>query len=141
MNTLPKYPTSGQTYWIVFKEGFRNSRIELSTCNISVNKEKAYIEWDKSLVLKEANADERYNQYRLSEKGSWEQIGTYQRFSDWATSVIASNLDIYDSHGTLILAKTRLYPEKSNRIDIKKAKVSAIGKKYYIGNTGMWLWI
>lgn len=134
-STLPKYPTNGQTYWIVFKEGFRNSRIELSTCNISIGEEKAYIEWNKSLILRGASATGSYNQYKLSEKGSWEQIGTYGRLSDWATSVIASNLDIYDSHGTLILAKSSLYPEKSNRTDIKKAKASTIGKKYYTGKT------
>ncbi len=134
-NILPQYPVNGQTYWIAFKEGFRNSRIELSTCNISVDKEKAYIEWNGSLVLKGASAVGRYNQYKLSEKDSSEQIGTYGKFSDWATAVIASNLDVYDSHGTFILAKSRLYPEKSNRTDIKKAKVSTISKKYYTGKT------
>lgn len=136
-NILPQYPVNGQTYWIAFKEGFRNNRIELSTCNISGNKEKAYIEWNGSLVLKVANATGRYNQYKLSEKDSWEQIGTYGRFSDWATSIIASNLDVYDSKGKLILAKKNLknYPESYRKTDINKAKIPTISNKYYTGKS------
>lgn len=143
-NILPQYPVNGQTYWIAFKEGFRNNRIELSTCNISGNKEKAYIEWNGSLVLKVANATGRYNQYKLSEKDSWEQIGTYGRFSDWATSIIASNLDVYDSKGKLILAKKNLKNYQitkkgiSSKVkwkssdtsvaDVKNGKITAKGK-------------
>lgn len=132
---MPKYPENGQTYWIALKEGFRNGRVELSTCNISVDQGKVYIEWNKSLTLKGTYAKGRYNQYKLSESRGWEQIGTYVTFSDYATSIIASNLDVYDSHGELIMAKTDLkdYPKCYGKSDIKKAKVSTISNQYYTG--------
>lgn len=130
---LPKYPANGQTYWIAFKEGYRNSRIELSTCHISGNKGKAYIQWNRSLTLQGADTSERYNQYKLSEKGRWEQIGTYHRFSDYATSIIASNLDVYDSQGKLLMKKTKSYSQIRGRKDINKAKVAAISKQSYTG--------
>ncbi len=131
--TLPKYPENGQTYWIAFKEGYRSGRIELSTCNISGKREKAYIKWSRNLTLQGANASGRYNQYKLAESGKWEQIGTYVRFSDYATSIIASNLDVYDSEGNLIMAKTKKYPRDDQKIDISKADVSNIGENIYTG--------
>lgn len=134
-STLPEYPSNGQTYWVVFREGFRNSRVELTTCNISSNEDKAYIKWNKSLTLWGASASSRYNQYELKEAEYWKQIGTYVRFTDYATSIIASNLDVYDSKGNLILAKSNLgnYPKYYSKTDISKVNVSAIGKQYYTG--------
>ena len=127
-----KYPVNGQKYWIICREGFRDSRVELSTCSISGDTAEAYIEWNGSLNLKGANASEGYHQYKLSENGAWEQIGTYGRFSDYATSVIASNLDVYDAQGRLVLAK-RNYSSNSGKINIKEAKIDSIGKQYYTG--------
>ncbi|MCI8957431.1 MAG: hypothetical protein HFG29_10785 [Eubacterium sp.] len=134
-HTLPKYPSNGQTYWIAFREGFRNDRVELTTCNISGDAGKAYIKWNKSLILQGKSASGRYNQYKLSETGSWEQIGSYVRFTDYATSIIASNLDVYDSQGNLILAKSNLngYPKYYSKVNISKAKAATISKQYYTG--------
>lgn len=129
---FPKYPVNGQKYWIIFKEGFRYDRVELSTCNISGDAKGAYIEWNRSLNLKGASASEGYNQYKLLENGTWEQIGTYGRFSDYATSVIASNLDVYDSHGKLIMGK-RNYSSNNRKIDIRKAQIDLVNKQYYTG--------
>ena len=133
--SLPNYPFNGQSYWVVFREGYRNSRIEMSTCDISGNVADAYIKWDRNLILQNGSSSGSYHQYRLTEDGVWEQIGTYGKFTDYATSVIASNLDIYDSSGKLILAKSKLqdYPNYYSKRNIKNAKLSSIGKQYYTG--------
>jgi len=37
-NDLPVvYPVNGQKYWVIFREGFRDSRIEMTTCNVAGN--------------------------------------------------------------------------------------------------------
>lgn len=137
--TLPGYPSNGQKYWIAFREGFRNNRVELTTCKISGNAKNAYIKWNKNLTLQGASASGSYNQYKLSETGSWEQIGTYVRFTDYASSIIASNLDVYDSQGKLILAKTNLgnypkcYSQTSVSIKLNTANITlAKGKSYLL---------
>ena len=103
---FPQYPVNGQKYWVIFKEGFRNERIEMTTCDIQTESDNCYIKWDTNLTLQGASTSKQYNQYYLNKNSEWEQIGTYELFSDYATSVIASNLDIYDPSGKLILNKT-----------------------------------
>ncbi len=111
---LPEtYPSTGQKYWIIFKEGYRNDRIEMTTCDISKNAENAWIEWDKGLYLRDAESQNDYNQYCLS-NNQWEQIGSYGLFTDYATSVIASNLDVYNTSGELVIKKTNIYTKDIN---------------------------
>ena len=109
LSNLPSYPIDGQSYWVIFNEGFRNDRIEMTTCDINPNTDAAYICWDSSLDLKNANVVGEYNQYCLNDKGEWEKIGSYSRFTDYATNVIASNLNVYNSSGDLIIPKSNLY--------------------------------
>lgn len=107
------YPATGQKYWVIFQEGYRDSRIEMTTCDVKGNSQDIWIEWDRGLYLRGGEADEGYNQYCLDEK-AWKQIGTYHLFTDYATSVIASNLDIYNTDGELVLEKTNLYESNSS---------------------------
>lgn len=109
VSDLPPYPSNGQKFWVVFTEGFRNERLEMATCDISGYEKYAYIVWDTSLLLRGANDTGKYNQYCLNEKGNWEQIGSYRRFTDYAVTVIASNLDIYDAYGNKMISKTEDY--------------------------------
>lgn len=109
LSNLPSYPIDGQSYWVIFNEGFRNDRIEMTTCDINLNTDVAYICWDSSLDLKNANVVGKYNQYYLNDKGEWEKIGSYSRFTDYATNVVASNLNVYNSSGDLIIPKSNLY--------------------------------
>lgn len=106
LSKLPPFPQNGQKCWVIFKEGFRNSRIELSTCDIISGVDNSWIEWRSELNLKGASAYGRYNQYYLNDSGQWEQIGTYHRFSNYATAVLASNLDVKDSYGRIIVSKS-----------------------------------
>ena len=116
LSDLPAFPENGQRYWVIFTEGYRNSRVELTTCDISKNAEKAWIKWNRNLTLQGADCVGKYNQYYLNDYGEWEQIGTYNRFTDYATSVIVSNLDVKDIYGKVAVAKSQYegYPGIAN---------------------------
>lgn len=107
LSDLPAFPENGQKYWVIFTEGYRNSRVELITCDISQNAGKAWIKWNRNLILQGADCVGKYNQYYLNDDGEWEQIGTYNKFTDYATSVIASNLDVKDIYGKVSVAKAQ----------------------------------
>ncbi len=132
LSNLPSYPVDGQSYWVIFKEGFRNDRIEMTTCNIELNSNAAYICWDSSLDIKGASVVGEYNQYKLNDNGEWEKIGSYSRFTDYATNVIASNLNIYNSSGDLIIPKSNLY--KTNALNGEKNYILNYEGKNYISS-------
>ena len=94
-----------QTYWVVFTEGFRNSRVEASTIDSSLPENQLFIVWNSSMKLNNTSGASRCDQYYLDDNNEWVYMGTYERFTNWATNVIASNLDIRDRDGNLILPK------------------------------------
>ena len=88
-------------YWVIFTEGTRNDRVEATSVDaISL---KLHVVWDGALYLSKTNGGSKYIQYYLDEKGRWCEMGKYFRFSDNASNVIASNLDVYDSNGNLLI--------------------------------------
>lgn len=95
-----------QRYWIIFREGFRNNRIEMSSVDSTVAEDRLYIVWNKSLNLNITEGMSRCHQYFLENGHSWKYMSDYRRLSDKATEVIASNLDVYDASGKLIIKKT-----------------------------------
>lgn len=105
---IKKYPVnpSNQKYWVIFTEGYRNDRVEMSTIDSTVPLKDLYIVWDTSLRINNSSKSGKCKQYYLDEKGEWVYIGEYGRLTDKATNIIASNLDIYDAHGNLIVKKS-----------------------------------
>ena len=88
-------------YWVIFTEGTRNDRVEATSVDaISL---KLRVIWDGALYLSKTNGGSKYIQYYLDENGEWCEMGKYFRFSDSASNVIASNLDVYDGNGNLLL--------------------------------------
>ena len=88
-------------YWVIFTEGTRNDRVEATSVDaISL---KLHVIWDGALYLSKTNGGTKYVQYYLDENGEWCKMGKYFRFSDNASNVIASNLDVYDGNGNLLL--------------------------------------
>ncbi len=121
INDLPSYPESTQEIWVIFKEGYRNERIEMSICEFSdLDNPNAYIIWDRGLTIQNATMERGCSQYYFDSNGMWEYIGSYGVLSDWATEVIASNLDIYDADGNLILKANDLYKKEVSGFDLKK---------------------
>lgn len=95
-----------QRYWIIFREGFRNNQIEMSSVDSTVPEDRLYIVWNKSLNLNITEGMSQCHQYFLENVNNWKYMSDYRRLSDKATEVIASNLDVYDSSGKLIIKKT-----------------------------------
>lgn len=86
-------------YWVIFNEGYRDGRIELSTFNAQSDPS---VIWNTSMYCDTQNGD--CNQYYY-DNGEWIQIGTYNKLTDYATNVIASNVDICDSYGSIVIDK------------------------------------
>ncbi|MCL2124356.1 MAG: S-layer homology domain-containing protein [Oscillospiraceae bacterium] len=139
LDRYPEYPTTGQTYWIIFNEGYRNSRLEMTTFNIENTQMDPYIVWNRNLVLNVQSKSSRCNQYFLNDSGEWEQIGTYGIISDWATGVIASNLNVYDGNGNLIIpASEYIYQSSiSPNTAIPSDAVIYNGHSYKVFDVGM----
>ncbi len=94
-----------QKYWVIFKEGTRKNRVEMSTVDSNIDRGNLHIIWDHGLYLNNTDGQSKCNQYCLNEENEWLQIGTYNRLSDYASSIIASNLDVYDAQGNLLAGK------------------------------------
>lgn len=92
-----------QDYWEIFTEGFRGDRIEASSMDYLLPSDHLYIVWDSSLYLNDISGTDDCNQYFLDVKDEGSQKGTYSHFSDHATDILGSNLDVYDSNVSLVL--------------------------------------
>lgn len=106
-----------QEYWVIFTEGFREDRVEASSINSSLAQDSIYIIWDSALYLSDSSGSDNCDQYYLDENDEWCQIGSYSRFTDNATHIIASNLDIYDINGNLVLPKCSYVDIDWNKIN------------------------
>lgn len=104
-NSNIKYP-SNQKYWVIFREGFRDSRIEMSTFETNLPLKNFHVIWDGNLLLNNDTGMSECKQFCLT-GNQWEEIGAYPILTDWATEIIASNVDIYGSNGKLVKAKTK----------------------------------
>lgn len=92
-----------QKYWVIFTEEYRDNRVEAATINSSLPADKLYFIWDSSVELNDTTSSDECMQFFLNGVDEWEFIGTYHRMTDGATNVLASNLDVYDSDGNLLI--------------------------------------
>ena len=105
--TYPAYPDETRPYWIIFKEGYRSGRVELSVFDITNPTDDLHIVWDRNLKLNDHSKFNQCNQYYIGDNNKWVKFVTgYGVMSDYATEIIASNLDVYNRSGELICAKT-----------------------------------
>lgn len=104
-----EYPEKGLQYWIVFNEGYRSNRLEMSTFDVSEPSSDVHIVWSKSLkaVCDSGNVS-KANQFHY-EGGEWLYDREYSILSDYATNVIASNVDVYDGDNNLIIKASDNY--------------------------------
>lgn len=78
-------------YWVVFNEGYRDNRIEMSSFDA---KDGFTVTWDKSVYCD--NQDGKCTQYAYNEETkAFEKIGEYGNLTDYATSIIGSNCEIF----------------------------------------------
>lgn len=101
LNGFPQFPPISQEYWVIYKEGFRNNRIEVAFFDSQDGLDNPIV-WNKSLQLKDNSQYHNGSKYYLS-SDQWIAFETgYPRISDQASDVLVSNIDVIDSHGTVI---------------------------------------
>ncbi len=99
---MPEYPAKGQTYWIIFNEGLRSNRLEMSTFNVTGSVENIRIVWSNSLkAVCDSGSISSSNQFHY-EESEWVYDRNYPILSDSATRIFASNVDVYDKYNKLI---------------------------------------
>lgn len=98
-----KYPTS-QKYWVIFREGYRGNRIEMSTFDTPLEEGTFHIVWNRNLLLSDNTGMSKCEQYEIL-NNSWNKMRDYRVLSDKATEIIASNVDVYDKNGNLVKSK------------------------------------
>ena len=79
-------------YWVVFYEGTRDNKIEMSSFNAL---EGFSVKWNRSLVCEKQVG--KVTQYKFDDdKNAFVEIGSYKILTDAATDIIGSNCDIFD---------------------------------------------
>jgi len=84
----PSWPANAtQKHYIIFSEGFRSGRTEMSIFDTSINDPSTYIVWNKNLTLNNQNEFQNCDQYYM-DNGVWTKFITdYHVMSDWALSI------------------------------------------------------
>lgn len=130
-SNLHAYPKEGQKYWVIFNEGFRNNRLEMSTFETDSTNDGAYIIWNGSLrpASKKGNIS-RCNQFYYS-SSEWKYIGNYGILSDRATKVFASNVNIYDRSGKLLFkAQDKFRASNDSNLNFKYCNQKYVSAVY-----------
>lgn len=117
--TLNYYDTTPfkQKYWVIFTEGYRNDQVEASTIDSSLPDDQLTIIWDSALEINNSSGSDGCDQYYLDNDGEWIYMGNYYRLTDNATNVLASNLDIVDRSGNVIISKSPYSMIDWNEVD------------------------
>ncbi len=130
-----------QTYWVIFTEGFRQDRVEAATFNSSLSDDKLRLIWEEALEANDKSEDFECLQYYLSDDNTWTSIGDYHILSSHATKIIASNLDVYDKNGKLLLKKSKYEDidwkvvDSYKVVDSLSIKTMPGNTSYYVGET------
>lgn len=98
----------GGKYWVIYRNGHQNERIEATSVDSTHVPEMLHaILKDYELTLNYNDGTDNWTGYILSDSGEWIEAGYSWPLADKTRTIIASNLDIYDDEGNLILAKTK----------------------------------
>lgn len=88
-------------YWVIFEEGYRDNRIEMSKVNVPSDA-KIIFDGERLRVDQDATC---YQYYYDNKANNWIEIGTYDVMTDFAHSILASNVNIYDEDGNVVFMK------------------------------------
>lgn len=100
-------PFSGR-YWVIYRNGHHDERIEATSVDSTHTSKMLYaVLEDYELTLNEGDGADNWTGYILSDSGEWIEDGYSWPLADKTRTIIASNLDIYDDEGNLILAKSK----------------------------------
>ena len=116
--------TGGQ-YFVIFYEGFRDGRLEMSSFSATKNFK---VIWDYGIDTTFCDGDVKQYHYN---NGEFVLDRYYDRLTDYATGIVASNVDIYDASGRIVF---------KNNLGIKninKAAVSGLKPQYTYTGKGI----
>mgnify|MGYP003089328259 FL=1 len=93
---------------MIYRNGHQNERIEATSVDSTHVPEMLHaVLEDYELTLNDDDGADNWTGYILSETGEWIDDGYSWPLADKTKTIIASNLDVYDDEGNLILAKSR----------------------------------
>lgn len=100
--TIPPYPAKGQKYWIIFNEGFRKNRLEMSTFDVSENATEIKVVWNGNIVVHSDGKVSSSNQFHYTEN-EWVYDRSYGIITDKTSKILASNIDIFNSNEEIVV--------------------------------------
>lgn len=119
-------------YWVVFKEGYRNNQIEMSSFDVNGS---FIVTWNKNLICN--NQKGKCNQYYYK-NGKFEKVREYDILTDYATEIIASNFNIYDKNGNIVFKATSDYNNTDKNSVDSKIFSELPGKFTFSSGAGGW---
>lgn len=103
LSQFPKINLNGHTDFVIYKEGWRNDRIELALFNTKNDSDKLIVKTNWTLGYEDTSNyldDEKY----YIENGQWKIFETgYSYITNHCTEVLLSSRDIYDTNGNIVL--------------------------------------
>lgn len=94
-----------QEYWVVYDGGEKRTQWEMASVDAEGSRDNLKVIWNDggSLTLEGDQSHSDFNRYRNTSDGEFDLQGSYDSFTSYAHSVLASNLDVYDTDGRLIV--------------------------------------
>lgn len=94
-----------QQYWVVYDGGEEMTQWEMASVNAEGSRDNLKVIWNDggSLTLDGDQSHSDFNRYRNTSDGEFDLQGSYDSFTSYAYSVLASNLNVYDTNGNLIV--------------------------------------
>ena len=92
--------TDSHKYWVIFKDGFRDNRIEMSSFNSSKGFKVIWDNDDSLYCDKQIGEASQY--YYDYSSNKFKTIGEYKILSDYCTNIVASNVNVYNNSGKII---------------------------------------
>lgn len=121
---------SNNKYFVIFYEGFRNGRLEMSSFDASGD---FRVIWNEG--IDPSYYDGEICQYYFNSENIFEQIGTYSRITDCAENIVASNVDIFDNSGNIVFkANAKVDDKLTDENDEKKEQKFIEVHKNYVGD-------
>lgn len=103
LSQFPKINLNGHTDFVIYKEGWRNDRIELALFNTKNDSDKLIVKTNWTLGYEDTSNyldDEKY----YIENGQWKIFETGSSYvTNHCTEVLLSSRDIYDTNGNIVL--------------------------------------
>ena len=99
----PVFPSIDRSHYVIYREGFRGNRIEVSFFDIIDMEDIHHVYWIRTLEINYNTLYTNDIKYYLDGE-TWVYFESdYSRISDYATDVLASSLNVLDRFGNILL--------------------------------------